>query len=160
MFSADSIFSNISHHLPPNSRRHAKVQFRRALRQYVVFKGARMHKYGPNNGQKKILLTERIAFTGGRLRRIKKYQQPSWQSRGKGRRPNLPLEYLVARLAFIWAVALKKRTSISHKGGQDTPTAYEAFMKDCLGLVGVYNVRKYLERYSALRRRWRETTIY
>ncbi len=160
MFSADSIFSKISHHLPPNSRRHAKVQFRRALRQYAVFKGARMHKYGPNNGQKKILLAERIAFTGGRFRRIKKYQQPAWQSRGKGRRPNLPLEYLVARLAFIWAVALNKRTSISHKGNQAAPTPYEAFMKDCLGLVGVYNVRKYLEKYSAAKRKVGAATIY
>lgn len=160
MFSADIIFSKISHHLPAYSRRHAAVQFRRALRQYVVFEGARMHKYGPNNGDRKILLAERIAVTGGRLRRIKKYQQPAWQSRGKGRRPNLPLEFLVARLAFIWAVALKKRTSISHKGNQNTPTSYEEFMRETLGLVGVYNVRKYLEKHSARKRRWQEATIY
>jgi hypothetical protein len=153
MFSADSNFSKISHHLPPYSWKRAKVQFRRALREYVVFKGARMRKYGPNNGQKKIFLAERIVFTGGRFRRIKKYQQPAWQSRGKGRRPNLPLEFLVARLAFIWAVTRSQRTSISHKGNQKTPTPYEVFMKDCLGLVGVYSVRKYLERHSALKRR-------
>jgi len=153
MFSADSIFSKISHHFPANSRRRAAIQFRRALREYVVFKGARMHKYGPNNGQKKILLSERVAFAGGRLRRIKKYHQPAWQSRGKGRRPNLPLEFLVARLAFIWAVARNKRTSISHKGNQEIPTSYEMFMQDILGFIGVYNVRKYLESHSALKRR-------
>ena len=160
MFSADSIFSNISHHLPPNSRRHAKVQFRRALRQYVIFKGARVYRYGAIGGQKKVLLGERIALTGGRLRRIKKYQQLTWQSRGKGRRPNLPLEYLVARLAFIWASARKQRTSIRHKGYQTNPTPYELFMKDALNHIGVYNVRKYLEKYSAAKRKVGATTIY
>ena len=99
-------------------------------------------------------------MTGGRLRRIKKYNQPKWASGTKGRPPNLPLEFFVSQLAFIWAKAHQQRTTMRHKGNQITPTAYEQFMTVALNAIGVYSVRKYLEIHSAARSKWRSATIY
>jgi hypothetical protein len=160
MWNSDKLFTSIQNHFSPPSIRRARPQFRRAHRQYMIFKGKRMHKYCqplevPNN-----LMSERIAMTGGRLRRIKRYQQPKWLTGAKGRPPNLPLEFFVSQLAFIWAKANKKRTSIRHKGSQVSPTPYEMFMGAALNAIGVYNVRKYLEIHSAARSKWRSTTIY
>ena len=202
MPNSDQIFKLIAIHLPSPSRSHAKVQFRRALRQYMIFQGRLMHKYPHTTGSwswpcsdidtdtvtdadadadadtdietdtdtdtesnldtkpPKNLVSERIAMTGGRLRRIKKYQQPRWFSVAKGRPPNLPLEFFVSQLAFIWAKAHQQRTTIRHKGNQISPTAYENFMTAALNAIGVYNVRKYLEIHSAARSKWRSTTIY
>ena len=161
-------------HLPSPSRSHAKVQFRRAHRQYMIFQGRLMHKYThptsyyPDTGSEtetetdmpKNLVSERITMTGGRLRRIKKYQQPRWVSGAKGRPPNLPLEFFVSQLAFIWAKAHQQRTTIRHKGNQISPTAYEEFMTSALNAIGVHSVRKYLEIHSAARSKWRSATIY
>ena len=161
-------------HLPSPSRSHAKAQFRRAHRQYMIFQGRLMHKYphptsycpdpdpdpDTDTDMPKNLVSERIAMTGGRLRRIKKYQQPRWVSGAKGRPPNLPLEFFVSQLAFIWAKAHQQRTTIRHKGNQISPTAYEEFMTAALNAIGVHSVRKYLEIHSAARSKWRSATIY
>jgi hypothetical protein len=184
MPNSDQIFKLIAMHLPSPSRSHAKAQFRRAHRQYMIFQGRLMHKYphptgswpGPgsdidtdkdtgagSNSDTKLpehLVSERLAKIGGRLRRIKKYQQPRWVSGAKGRPPNLPLEFFASQLAFIWAKAHQQRTTIRHKGNQISPTAYEDFMTAALNAIGVYNVRKYLEIHSAARSKWRSTTIY
>jgi hypothetical protein len=66
----------------------------------------------------------------------------------------------VSQLAFIWAKANQQRTTISHKGNQISPTAYEEFMTASLNAIGVHNVRKYLEIHSAARSKWRSATIY
>ena len=162
MPNSDQIFKLIAKYLPPPSRSHAKVQFRRAHRQYMIFQGRLMHKYPHPTGTDipKNLVSERIAMTGGRLRRIKKYQQPRWVSGAKGRPPNLPLEFFVSQLAFIWAKAHQQRTTIRHKGNQISPTAYEEFMTAALNAIGVHSVRKYLEIHSVARSKWRSATIY
>ena len=176
MPNSDQIFKLIAKYLPSPSRSHAKVQFRRAHRQYMIFQSRLMHKYPhptrycPDTGSEtetktetdmpKNLVSERITMTGGRLRRIKKYQQPRWVSGGKGRPPNLPLEFFVSQLAFIWAKAHQQRTTIRHKGNQVSPTAYEEFMTAALKAIGVHSVRKYLEIHSAARSKWRSATIY
>jgi hypothetical protein len=160
MPNSDQIFTLVSKYLPPPSRSHAKAQFRRAHRQYLTFQGRQMHKYFQPNDMPKNLMSESIAMTGGRFRRIKKYHKPKWVTGGKGRPPNLPLEFFVSRLAFIWAKANEKRTSIRHKGNQISPTAYEDFMTATLNAIGVYSVRKYLEIHSAARSKWRSATIY
>ena len=172
MPNSDKIFKLIAVHLPSPSRSYAKAQFRRAHRQYVIFQGRLMHKYphptsycpdpdpDTDTDMPKNLVSERIAMTGGRLRRIKKYQQPRWVSGAKGRPPNLPLEFFVSQLAFIWAKAHQQRTTIRHKGNQISPTAYEEFMTAALNAIGVHSVRKYLEIHSAARSKWRSATIY
>ena len=172
MPNSDQIFKLIAKYLPSPSRSHAKVQVRRAHRQYMIFQGRLMHKYPhptsycPNNDadadadMPKNLVSERIAMTGGRLRRIKKYQQPRWVSGAKGRPPNLPIEFFVSQLAFIWAKAHQQRSTIRHKGNQISPTAYEEFMTAALNAIGVHSVRKYLEIHSAARSKWRSATIY
>ena len=178
MPNSDQIFKLIAVHLPSPSRSHAKAQFRRAHRQYVIFQGRLMHKYphqtsawdGPGTETEtetetgadtpKNLISERVVMTGGRLRRKKKYHQPRWVSRTKGRPPNLPLEFFVSQLAFIWAKAHQQRTTIRHKGNQVSPTAYEVFMTAALNAIGVHSVRKYLEIHSAARSKWRSATIY
>lgn len=157
---SDAIFKLIERHLPAHSRRCAKLEFRRAHRQYLVFQGRLMHKFTQPSAVPKNLLSERVVKTGGRLRRIKRYQQPKWVTGAKGRPPNLPLEFFVSQLAFMWAKANQKRTTMMHKGSQVSPTAYEAFMTATLNIMGVYNVRKYLEIHSASRSKWRSTTIY
>lgn len=157
---SDAIFKSIESHLPAPSRRCAKLEFRRAHRQYLVFQGRRMHKFAQPSTAPKSLLSERIVMTGGRLRRIKRYQQPSWVTGAKGRPPNLPLEFFVSRLAFIWAKANQRRSTMMHKGSQVSPTAYEIFMTVTLNIMGIYNVRKYLEIHSAARSKWRSATIY
>jgi hypothetical protein len=126
----------------------------------MIFQGRLMHKYAQYNDMPKNLLSENVVMTGGRLRRNKKYQQPKWVTGCRGRPPNLPLEFFVSRLAFIWAKANQKRTTIRHKGNQVSPTAYEDFMNAALNAIGVYSVRKYLEIHSAARSKWRSTTIY
>ena len=160
MPNSNQIFTLVAKYLPPSTRSHAKAEFRRAYRQYLIFQGRLMHKYFQPIDMPKNLMSERIAMTGGRLRRIKKYHQPKWVIGGEGRPPNLPLEFFVSRLAFIWAKANKKRTSIRHKGNQISPTAYEDFMTAALNAIGVYNVRKYLEIHSSARSKWRSATIY
>lgn len=160
MPNSDQLFKLVAKYFPPPSRIYAKVEFRRAHRQYMIFQGRRMHKYAQHNDMPKNLLSERIAMTGGRLRRIKKYQQPRWVSGAKGRPPNLPLEFFVSQLAFIWAKAHQQRTTIRHKGNQISPTAYEEFMTAALNAIGVHSVRKYLEIHSAARSKWRSATIY
>jgi|Laugresbdmm110sd_1035091.scaffolds.fasta_scaffold31580_2 hypothetical protein len=180
MPNSDQLFKLVAKHFPPPSRFHAKVEFRRVHRQYMIFQGRLMHKYphptsycsGSGSGSgfdtdtdtdtdmPKNLVSERIAITGGRLRRIKKYQQPRWASGAKGRPPNLPLEFFVSQLAFIWAKAHQQRTTIRHKGNQISPTAYEEFMTVALNGIGVHSVRKYLEIHSAARSKWRSATIY
>ena len=172
MPNSDQIFKLIAMHLPSPSRSHAKAQFRRAHRQYVIFQGRLMHKYphqtrawdGPETETEtdtpKNLISERVVMTGGRLRRKKKYHQPRWVSGTKGRPPNLPLEFFVSQLAFIWAKAHQQRTTIRHKGNQISPTAYEEFMTAALNAIGVHSVRKYLEIHSAARSKWRSATIY
>ena len=178
MPNSDQIFKLIEKYLPSPSRSHAKVQLRRAHRQYMIFQGRLMHKYPnptsycPDTGYEtetetetetdmpKNLVSERITMTGGRLRRIKKYQQPRWVSGAKGRPPNLPLEFFVSQLAFIWAKAHQQRTTIRHKGNQISPTAYEEFMTAALNAIGVHSVRKYLEIHSTARSKWRSATIY
>jgi hypothetical protein len=125
----------------------------------MIFQGRLMHKYAQPTGIPKNLLSERVAMTGGRQRRIKKYHQPKWVTAG-GRPRNLPLEFFVSQLAFIGAKANDKRTTIRHKGNQVSPTAYEDFMTAALNAVGAYNVRKYLEIHSAARSKWRSATIY
>jgi len=184
MPNSDQKFKLIARHLPAPSRSKAKVQFRRAHRQYLIFQGRLMHKCPHPTGSwpysgsdidtdtdtgtesnshtklPKNLVSERLAMTGGRLRRIKKYQQPRWVSGAKGRPPNLPLEFFVSQLAFIWAKAHQQRTTIRHKSNQISPTAYENFMTAALNAIGVYNVRKYLEIHSAARSKWRSATIY
>lgn len=157
---SDPIFKLIEGHLPAPARRCARLQFRRAHRQYMVFQGRLMHKYPQPNGVPKNLLSERVAKTGGRLRRIKRYHQPKWVTGEKGRPPNLPLQFFVSQLAFIWAKANKKRTSMRHKNNQVSPTAYETFMTAALNNMGVYNIRRYLEIHSAARSKWRSATIY
>ena len=178
MPNSDQIFKLIAVHLPSPSRSHAKAQFRRAHRQYVIFQGRLMHKYphqtrawdGPETETEtetetgadtpKNLISERVVMTGGRLRRKKIYHQPRWVSGSKGRPPNLPLEFFVSQLAFIWAKAHQQRTTIRHKGNQVSPTAYEEFMTAALNAIGVHSVRKYLEIHSAARSKWRSATIY
>ena len=168
MPNSDQILKLIAIHLPSPSRSHAKAQFRRAHRQYMIFQGRLMHKYphptsycsDTDTDMPKNLISERIAMNGGRLRRIKKYQQPRWVSGAKGRPPNLPLEFFVSQLAFIWAKAHQQRTTIRHKGNQISPTAYEEFMTVALNAIGVHSVRKYLEIHSAARSKWRSATIY
>jgi len=157
---SDAIFKSIESHLPPASRKRAKECFIEAYEQYLFFMSGRMHDYDPHGGAKRNLQSERIVFTGGRYRRIRTYQQPKWQQRARGRRPNLPLEYFVSRLAFIWALANKRRTTLSHKGYQSFPTAYEEFMTAVLNAIEIKNVRKYLEIHSAARSKWRSATIY
>jgi len=160
MPNSDQIFKLVAKHLPPPTRSRAKVQFRRAHRQYMIFQGRLMHKYVQPTDIPKNLLSERVAMTGGRQRRIKKYHQPTWVTGAKGRPPNLPLEFFVSQLAFIWAKANQKRTTIRHKGNQVSPTAYEDFMATALNAIGVYSLRKYLDTHSAARSKWQSATIY
>ena len=159
MFKSDKIFDVIRNHLPTQSRREAMVSFRRAHRTYIVHKGGKSKTYGVK-ASRSIIISAKIVFTGGRRRKIVKYLKPKHQRQGPGRPPNLPEEYLVSRLAFIWWKATKKRTSISYKRWGGAPTKYELFMKDVMAELGIFNYRKYLELHSQKRRSYLSATIF
>jgi len=109
---------------------------------------------------RRIVISAKIVFTGGRRRKIVTYLKPNYQSNGRGRPPNLPEEYLVSRLAFLWCKATKKRTTISYKKWRGAPTNYELFMKAILAKLGIFNYRKYLEIHSQKRRSYLSATIF
>ena len=85
------------------------------------------------------------------MRKVYSYLTPSWKGGGRGRPPNLAEKMLVSRLAYLWARASKKRTTIHFKGSASQPTPYENFMADALIQLGVQNHRKYLEIHSSSR---------
>jgi hypothetical protein len=148
MLCPDEIFQAVRHHLPPPSRRHAEIAFRRIVREHTVYRAATSRAPAMKSG-KKIVVGCRLVYTGRRWRRVYRFLTPTWLPRGKGRPRNLAEELLVSRLAHLWAKSHKKRTTISFKGYTQVPTDYENFMMDVLVRLGVHNHRKYLERHSS-----------
>ena len=159
MFVADKIFKEVKDHLPAISRGIAQLAFRRLVRQYLVYKGGKSLAPG-NKASTRILISENLVFTGGRWRKVARHIKPSWKGRGKGRPTNLPEEFLVSRLAFLWANSCRKRSSISYKRWGLNQTGYEEFMGDVLIRLQIHNHRKYLEIHSQKRRAWRSATIF
>lgn len=159
MFIADKIFKEVKDHLPAISRGNAQLAFRRLVRQYLVYKGAKSLAPG-KKASTRILISENLVFTGGRWRKVARYIKPSWKGQGKGRPSNLPEEFLVSSLAFLWAKACRKRSSISYKRWALNQTRYEEFMGDVLIRLQIRNHRKYLEIHSQKRRAWRSATIF
>lgn len=159
MFIADKIFKEVNHHLPSMSRGNARVAFRRVVREYLVYRAGKSLVPG-QKASTRILGSENRVFTGGRWRKVVRYLKPSWKGQGKGRPPNLPEEFLVSRLAFLWAKACRNRTSISYKRWATGETRYEQFMRDVLDKLRISNHRKYLELHSQKRQAWRSATIF
>jgi len=159
MFIADKIFKAVDHHLPARSRGNAQVAFRRLVRQYFVFKAGKSLAPG-KKASTRILASENLVFTGGRWRKVAQHLKPSWKGQGKGRPPNLPEEFLVSSLAFLWAKACRKRSSITYRRWALNQTRYEEFMGNVLAKLQISNHKKYLELHSQKRRAWRSATIF
>ena len=157
---ADQIFARVKRHLPTPKRRLAAPIFRRAIRQYFVYSCRRFYVPWTWQARAKLVVGEKIVFTGGRRRRIKVHQRSPGSANGPGRPPNAALDFLVARLSWLWLRCHGKPSSMRHKGNQFDPTSYELFVSEVFAELGYFNWRRYIEKHSQQRARPKAATNF
>ena len=148
MFKADKIFEQVKQHFPVATRVSAKVTFRRLIRNYISYKSGATINIPTGRVSKKIIIGNRWVFTGGRWRR----KPTRLGSKSKGRPSGLAVELLVSSLAYQWAVLNQKRTTISHKKYQQSPTKWECYLSDVLVRLGIFDTRRHAEKHAKLKR--------
>jgi len=148
MFKSDRIWTQVRRHLRPTVQIHGQAVFRRILRQYFSYSKGGSYRPNSNRVSAKIVTGERWVHTGGRWRR----KTSLMGARSKGRPSGLAVEYLVACLAYQWALWQKSRPTIHHGRYQHLPTKWEQFLCDVLLKLGVGDCRRHAERHSAAKR--------
>ena len=148
MFKADRIWIQVRRHFRPNVQSSGQAVFRRIVRQYYSYSKAGSYRPNSNRVSARIVTGERWVHTGGRWRR----KTSLMGARSKGRPSGLAVEYLVACLAYQWAIWQKSRPTIHHGRYQHIPTKWEQFLCDVLLRLGVGDCRRHSERHSAAKR--------
>lgn len=148
MFKTDKIWAEVRHHFRPSLQSSGQAVFRRILRQYHSYSKGGSYRPNSNRVSARIVIGERWVHTGGRWRR----RTSMMGARSKGRPSGLPVEYLVARLAYNWALWQKSRPTIHHGRYQHLPTKWEQFLCHVLLRLGVGDCRRHAEGHSAAKR--------
>lgn len=143
----DQIFNSVKNYLPPPCRAAVRPAFRRLIREYHIHASSRVYCSATGCRIDKKKNGAAYRYTGNRLRKINKF--PKRPSR-VGRPAKVALQGLVHRLGGLWAIYVKKRTTISTRRVKQSPTAWELFVKGTLAGLGHFNYRKYVELHSRL----------
>jgi hypothetical protein len=145
MLTADQIWKRVKHHLPATKRQRGQVVFRRAVREFLSYRCERVYLPHTKRLSKSVQVGERWVFTGGRWRRRKTLLG----AKGVGRPSGVAVDYLVARLGYLWASSHQTATTIHHRRYQEqSPTRWEEFLCDVLIKLGVHDCRRHAVAHS------------